>query len=859
MRTLLCGFALGVWWLQQSADLPKPDVLIAWLIFACLSYGAAFTLQKKRNALYGWLCCRMPRLAQHAASARLFELSALVLVFSAAWVVGYSFAAWRAAERLAYSLPIQLEQQDIQVSGVIVGLHTVQQRVTHFAFAIENSPPQHPLFPKLLQLSWYAQPGSPVPPLQIGERWALTVRLKRVHGTANDYGYDFEAAMLTRNVRATGYVRARPGPIWLGHAHGFALTVQRWRAALRERIAQALPQAPHAGVITALAMGWQGGISADDWQLFTRTGTNHLVAISGLHISLVAGFAGALAGWLWRQLGWVSARGLLWLAAPRMAALIGLGAGIAYAVLAGLGVPAQRALIMLFVAVVAGLSSREVGASTILAWALAAVLLIDPWAVLSAGFWLSFGAVAIILSVAHTQRNQLKKALPQLQTQHFSNQHQLIKSAFVEPFIFPNFANSVNEWFKRRSKKFFQIVCAAAQIQGAVTLGLMPLTALWFAQASLISPLANAFAIPWVSFLVTPLVLAGIVLPAPLDGWAFKAAHLSFAPLAELMSQFAAQPWALWPLPAPTVSALVLALLGTLIWIMPCRWGWRLVALLLFAPLTLLPGRRMPTSGEFRLTVLDVGQGAATLVETAHHRLLFDTGPRYDATADAGQRIVLPYLRSAGIKQLDTLVISHADSDHEGGAQTIFSAIPAKQLRASLPEQHPLWSMAQATTDAARCQAGESWIWEGVKFTMLWPDMPQLRGVRNAGSCVLRVENDQHAALLTGDIEAAEERALIKSDPSSLRATLLIAPHHGSRTSSTEIFLDAVAPHETVFQVGYSNRFHHPNSLVLARYEAHGINLHRSDRDGAIIFETQRGKFIVERYRQVRQRYWMGK
>lgn len=858
MRTLLCGFALGVCWLQQSADLPKPDVLVAWLIFACLSYGAAFTLQKKCRALYGWLRCRMPRLAQRATSVRLFELSALILVFIATLVVGYSFAAWRAAERLAYSLPIQFEQQDLQITGVIVGLPTVQQRVTHFAFAIENGSPQHPLFPKLIQLSWYAQPDSPVPPLQIGERWALTVRLKRVHGTANEYGYDFEATMLTRNVRATGYVRARPEPHWLGQAHGFALTVQGWRATVRERIAQALPQAPHAGVITALAMGWQAGIAADDWQLFTRTGTNHLVAISGLHISLVAGFAGTLAGWLWRQLGWLSARGLLWLAAPRMAALVGLGAGTAYAVLAGLGVPAQRALIMLFVAVVAGLSSREVGASTILAWTLAVVLLIDPWAVLSAGFWLSFGAVAIILSVAHTQMNQLKKSLPQLQTQHFSNQHQLIKAAFVKPLTFSHFANSVGEWFKTRSKKFCQILCAAAQIQGAVTLGLTPLTALWFAQTSLISPLANAFAIPWVSFLVTPLVLAGIVLPAPLDGWAFKAAHLSFAPLAELMSQFAAQSWAWWPLPAPTVSALVLALLGTLIWIVPCRWWWRVAALLLFAPLT-LAGRRMPVPGEFRLTVLDVGQGAATLVETAHHRLLFDTGPRYDATADAGQRIVLPYLRSAGIKHLDTLVISHADSDHEGGAQTIFSAVPAKQLRASLPEQHPLWSMAQTKSDAARCQAGESWAWDGIKFTMLWPDIPQLRGVHNAGSCVLRVENDQHAALLTGDIEAPEERALIKSNPSSLRATLLIAPHHGSRTSSTELFLDAVAPHEAVFQVGYRNRFHHPNSLVLARYKAHGINLHRNDRDGAISFETQRRKFIVERYRQMRRRYWMGR
>ncbi len=858
MRTLLCGFALGVWWLQQSSTLPESSILVAWLTFACLIYGAAFTLRKKQNSIGDWLRYRMPQLSQHTASTHLFQLSILALVFIATLIVGYSFAAWRAAARLAYNLPIQLEQRDIQVTGVIAGLPTVQGRVTRFPFAIETGPLQTPLFPKLIQLSWYAQPNLPVPSLNIGERWALTVSLKRVHGTANEYGSDFEATMFARNVRATGYVRARPEPRWLGHADHLSLTVQRWQAALRERIAHALPQAPHAGVITALAMGWQAGISAEDWQLFTRTGTNHLVAISGLHISLVAGFVGTLVGWLWRQLGWVSTRGLLWLAAPRMAALIGLSAGAAYAVLAGLGVPAQRALIMLFVAVVASLSSREVGASIILVWALAVVLLIDPWAVLSAGFWLSFGAVAIILSVAHAQREQLKKELLKPQAQSFLNHPHLSKQTFVKPLTFSHPFNRLGEWFKKRRKKLFQVLCAAAQIQGAVTLGLTPLTAMWFAQTSLISPLANAFAIPWVSFLVTPLVLAGIVLPAPLDGWAFKAAHLSFTPLAELMNKFAAQPWALWPLPAPTISALVLALLGTLIWIVPCRWWWRVAALLLFVPLA-IPARHMPAPGEFRLTVLDVGQGAATLVETAHHRLLFDAGPRYDAASDAGQRIVLPYLRSSGIKQLDTLVISHADSDHEGGTQSIFSAIPAKRLRASLPEQHPLWSMAQAKSDAARCQEGESWIWDGIKFTMLWPDVPQLRGVRNAGSCVLRVENDRHAALLTGDIEAAQEHLLIKANPSLLRATLLIAPHHGSRTSSTELFLDAVAPREAVFQVGYRNRFHHPNSLVLARYQSHGINLHRSDRDGAISFETQRGKFIVEHYRQTQQRYWMGR
>jgi competence protein ComEC len=375
----------------------------------------------------------------------------------------------------------------------------------------------------------------------------------------------------------------------------------------------------------------------------------------------------------------------------------------------------------------------------------------------------------------------------------------------------------------------------------------------------LLGPIANAFAIPWISVLVTPATLAGLLLPAPLDVPLLHAAHTAVAGLSELLARLvAAAPASLWHLPQPDPFALAAAGAGVAWALAPRGWPLRCAAPLTWLPL-LAPASQTAPYGAFRVSALDIGQGSALVIETAHHALLFDAGPGPEST-HAGERIVAPYLLATGVQTLDALVVSHSDSDHAGGAPAVLKAVGVRQLLASLPAQDALWARARASgSQALRCAAGQRWNWDGVEFRMLWPEPGPLAGKPNHQSCVLRVTSAAgHAALFTADIEADVERTLIARGRDALRADVLIAPHHGSRTSSTEPFLDAVEPRVAVFQVGYRNRFHHPNATVFARYGMRGIALSRSDVDGAARIEIG-AEIVLERFRQTHARYWMGR
>jgi competence protein ComEC len=513
-------------------------------------------------------------------------------------------------------------------------------------------------------------------------------------------------------------------------------------------------------------------------------------------------------------------------------------------------VPAQRAWWMLLVAALARLSRCQTGASTVLAWALGMVVLIDPWAVASPGFSLSFGAVAALV-LASGQEPASAAASPRRETQtvdHAGARWGLGRSA-------PRMRLFLHACGMR--------LCALLRLHWAVTLALVPLSVAWFAQIPLLSVPANLLAIPWVSFFVTPAVLLGVALPAPLDALALRAAHLGLDQLAAYLDILAAPGWGLWRLPIPEPLPFGLALLGVLWWLAPRGWPLRHWAGCLWLPL-LWPANSAPAPGEFRVTVLDVGQGGAALVETAHHRLLFDTGSGPSA-GDAGARVVVPYLQGRGFAALDLLAISHGDSDHAGGALAVLQALRVSSLRASLPPAHRLWAQAQAAgvKDAAPCGAGQHWQWDGVTLAFLWPDSGADPGAPNQTACVLKVSNAAHAALLSADIEAAAEGALTAraaaSEPAQLRADILLAPHHGSKTSSTPDFLAAIVPRHVVFQVGYRNRFHHPDARIVARYAARDALTYRSDRDGAVQFETSAQALEVQRYRVTHQRYWMGR
>lgn len=781
MRSAILGFVAGAAVLQASAALPG-----AWRILACALATCVLLLVSRRPA------------------------SAAV----AGALLGYCWAACLAHAVLAHQLDKADEGRDIALVGTVDKLPHDFGQGLRFQFAVDTVLTPATRIPPRLALSWYRGAGDAAQ-LRPGQRWRLTVRLQRPHGNANPHGFDYEAWLLGQGVRATGYVRADSGNRKLGD---FVPTpghlVERGRDGLRERIAGALAGKPYAGVIVALVVGDQRGIGQSDWDVFNRTGVSHLVAISGLHITMIAGLSAFVASSLWRRSFFMSSALPLILPAQKVAALAGAGVALLYVLLAGFGVPAQRTLYMLAVVAAALWMGRLTSVSRILCLALGLVVLVDPWAVLWPGFWLSFCAVAVILYAGLGRLGGDTRGL-------------------------------------RGTLKL------AARTQYAVTIGLVPLTLLLFSQVSVVGPLANAVAIPVVSFIVTPLALLGSLLPAPFSTPVLWTAHFAVESLAWVLGWLAALPLAVWSAPAPPPWLFALALAGTAWMLAPRGWPQRWTGMAAWLPLfTLLPAH--PGPGRFTVTAFDVGQGMALLIETHKHRLLYDTGPQYAAEQDGGTRVILPYLRARGIGKLDGLVVTHSDLDHAGGALSLLQAIPVGWVASSLGPAHPV---REAAKRHRRCAAGQRWEWDGVVFEMVQPsiasyDEPGLKP--NARSCVLRVSNRGRAILLAADIEAAQESQLVQGAPATLRADVLLAPHHGSGTSSTPAFLAAVQPSIGLFQVGHRNRYRHPKREVYERYGRLGIRRLRTDVSGAITLEFG-SDIAVREYRSEHPRYWHGR
>ena len=777
MRCAILGFVAGAAFLQTRPALPDP-----WHLLACAL--AALVLQ---------LALRGPARAALAGS-----------------LLGFCWAAILAHAALSQELAKTAEGRDIAVVGTIARLPHDFGEGVRFQFAVEQVVDDAAELPRMLALSWYGgREGVQVRP---GERWRLTVRLQRPHGNANPHGFDYEAWLLGQGVRATGYVRPggsnrRIDSFVFSPVH----VVERCRDLLRSRIMEALAGKPYAGVIVALVIGDQRGIGQADWDVFNRTGVSHLVAISGLHITMIAGLAAWFASSLWRRSFCTRAQLPLILPAQKVAALAGAAAALLYVLLAGFGVPAQRTLYMLAVVAVALWCGRLTGVSHVLCLALGVVVLLDPWCLLWPGFWLSFGAVGVILYAGAGR-----------------------------------FEASTSGWSGA--------LRLAARTQYAVTLGLVPLTLLLFSQVSLIGPLANTVAIPVVSFVVTPLALLGSLLPAPFASPVLALAHLGVDWLAAALGRLASLPLAVWSAPQPPPWLFLLALFGTAWMLAPRGWPQRWIGAVSWLPLfTLLPTH--PPAGAFIVTAFDVGQGMALLVETEKHRLLYDTGPQYAATQNGATRVLLPYLRARGVSQLDGLIVTHSDTDHSGGALTLLDALQIDWMASSLAPGHPAVRKAAARR---RCEAGQRWEWDGVAFEMLQPTpasyaQPGLKA--NARSCTLRISAKGRAILLAADIEAAQEAALLQAAPGRLRADVLLAPHHGSGTSSTPAFLAAVKPSIAVFQVGHRNRYRHPKKEVFERYGQLGIRRLRTDESGAITFEFGQ-EIRVGEYRRAQRRYW---
>ncbi len=805
MRSLvglvLIGFACGVAWLQTWAALPAQP---AWIV-------AAATVALATVILVSVI----------AARGTLPRAVVVLLAFAAATVGGVGYAAWRADTRLAESLPPAWEGQDIEIVGVIDDLPAVSAQGSRFAFSVERVRTPGAVVPHRLSLAWFV-PARPsyaddeLPVVHAGERWYFTVRLKRPHGTVNPGGFDLEAWLLQQDLRATGYVHpegfnARSGA-FAGRPGDY---VQRAREEIRERIVAALPNARYAGVIVALAIGDQRAIPEAQWTVFNRTGISHLVSISGLHVTVFAAFAGGIAYALARRSTRLTAR----IPARKLATLVGVTAAGGYVLLAGAEVPAVRTFAMLAIAAFGLWWGRPGTAGVVWLWALAGVLLWDPWATVTPGFWLSFGAVGLLL---YASVGRLRKA-------------------------------PVAGWRGHVGTAMRE----GAHAQWVVTLGLTPMTLALFQQVSLVAPIANAVAIPVVTLAVVPLALLGVAVPFE---FLFQAAHAVVAVLMRLLEFLAALPDATWQQHMPVPWTVAAGIGGTLWLVAPQGMPGRAWGLLWLLPLFIVRPEP-PPPGAFRLTVLDVGQGLSTVIATHNYTLVYDAGPRFNETTDAGGRIVAPFLRASGMGRADGFIVSHADLDHSGGALSLMQSTPVGWFASSLPADHAIVQRAQTGGVAMACMAGQHWVWDDVHFTVLHPSHAEYEDPRaktNDRSCVVRVDSAYGSALLTGDLEAKSEAMLLQANPRGLSADVLVVPHHGSRTSSTPAFIAAVAPKLAVVACGYRNRFGHPRPDIVARYESAAVPIVRTDLAGAVTVSFAPNLPLTPALaRDQRQRYWM--
>jgi competence protein ComEC len=702
-----------------------------------------------------------------------------------AGAVGLAWACLVGGWRMEARVPEADAGRAVELVGRVEGLPRRDADSLRFDLRVsEDAPPG--LQGRLVRLAWHG----PAPPLAAGSRWALRARLKRPRGQANPGGDDVERRHLALDIVATGTVLSPASAQALGDPRG----VDAWRERMAGRIDAALPGAG-GRIIRALAIGDTRGFDDADWRRLRNTGLTHLVAISGFHVGLVAGFGALcarLAWWLLPGLG-------RWLPRPQAAAAAALLAAAAYTVIAGMALPTVRTLLMIGAIAVARLLRRLPATAEAFALALIVMLLADPVSVLSPGFWLSFLGVGWLLW-----------CLP---------------GAAATPWR------------------------GLLQAQGVAALGLLPLSGWLFGQVALAGPLANLVAVPVVSMVVVPLCLAGAALESLVDGagtlaWRLAAAIVDpgWRALGLLDAWPLAQAW----LPETGFAALALAGVGAFWLLLPGRVPGKGLAIALFLPLA-WPAPQSPAAGAVDVEVFDVGPGSAVLVRTAGHALLYDAGPAGPHRADLGEAVVVPALRARGIRRLDALVLSHDDGDHAGGLGAVLAAY--EDTRVLAPEG---W----ARPGMGLCRAGQRWRWDGVDFEVLHPP-PLFPYMGNDSSCVLRIAAGDSVALLAGDIGRQVESRLVRIHGRRLRAQLLLAPHHGSGGASSEGFVAAVAPRAVVFSAGWRNRFGHPAPGVLARYRDAGAEPLLTAATGALRFRLDaRGLRLLEARRRDRPRYW---
>ncbi len=808
----------------------------------------------------------------------------MALLFSLTWTT------WRAEQRLSAVLSPEHENVVTRLTYRVTSLPNDTSESVRFEAQVLE--PFKAGVPTSLQVSWLKT--STMPLVLPGQVFRAALVLRRPHSNLNPHGFDYEGHLFAKNIRALGRVRGLPVLLEDDPYASFSVSIARARHVAREGMRRVTADMPYGAVLIALAIGDQDSVKQEHWQIFNLTGITHLVSISGSHVTMLAAVGGWFMLLIMKRARWrghllcerVPARVIATLAAMLVAWL--------YCLLAGWGVPAQRTFFMLACVAASILMRYTLSASRVLAAAAAVVVLADPWAPLATGFWLSFLAVGILFAAGAASSKAPN-------TINLTRVERAIVGVVNKSVDQPNIKASRVHPHWQRAK---QVFAEATRLQWLITVAILPVLAFLFQQVSVVSPFANALAIPVLTFVVTPLALAlalfGLV---PGLGWLATAsgalAHLALEYTLIPVTWLANLSWAAFDVAAAPFWTLALAGAG-LCWALqppgwPVRWaGWcLLLPVLSFAP-------QRPAPGDWRLLAFDVGQGGAVLLQTHTHDLLFDTGPRQGAS-EAGTRTILPGLRALGVRKLDVVVVSHADSDHAGGLLAVVKALPVDKLYSSFSFEDWLKRALLASApaepkktpvQAVRCAQGQHWVWDDVRFQFLHPEVKQSDGAsfftnnaprrsakgkpsKNAQSCVLYIQGSHHAALLPGDIGMKQEQWLLEQyaakSPDSVRLNsvnptsvavqglttdLVVVAHHGSDTSSSPRFVQQIRTQHAIVQAGYLNRFGHPHPLIKQRWLEAEASFWQTDRHGAILARSTSAGLSVQPYSQLRQRYW---
>ena len=567
------------------------------------------------------------------------------------------------------------------------------------------------------------------------------------------------------------------------------------RQTILDKLNRVIPDTDSKGMALALAIGERSSISAEQWQTIKDSGTSHLLAISGLHIGIAALWSYYLCLIIFSRLTFISQK----IPAQKIAEVASLIGGLSIALLSGFGYPAQRALMMLVVFLYSRWSARHLSLANVLALSVMIIAFIQPFAVLTVSFWLSILAVAIIVLLLSYKQN-------------FS--HGNVK---------------LIEWLR---------------INWFLFVGLMPITWAVFDSISVVGFITNLILIPLTSFLTTPLVYLGLlalVINNTLASWVFYlvdyvlAFTLQIQSLLSEVNRFAS-------VSSLPIALFVLLLLATIIILMPAKMPGKplLVPVILIAILSI---NQPKTSERFKMVVFDIGQGLAIHISVGDKQLLYDTGYG-NKTFSMAESSLLPYFKRLSISRLDRMIISHADADHAGGMNSILEKLTVDKLLVG----------EKTILEGADCHTEESWRWKNVQFSFL-AHLPNRFYKGNSASCVLQVDVGDNKILLTGDIEKNSEKALLINGLGHF--DIIVAPHHGSLTSSTIEFVTETSPNIAIFSTGYANRWQFPKSEVVQRYSDIGADIQITHKQGAIIVtESDDGALKLTTERANRLHFW---